>query len=91
MTATNEQREAWAYAQAMGAIDLLMGMEPEAAKDSTAGLLLSGLAAATNDYEQMRFPLGNPTPEEAAAFRREQQEPSHDQTDSSQDLAASGV
>lgn len=45
-----------AYHYAMQAISRLMRL-PDAAEDSTAGLLLSGLAQAVDEYEQMRWPL----------------------------------
>lgn len=60
-----------AYASAFLALEILMDFDPKAGEP--AGVLLQGLAAAIEDYEQLRWPLGEPTPEEAAAFRAEQE------------------
>lgn len=52
-------------------ITALVDLDPPA--DSPEGRLLAALAAATQSYERERWPIGPPTPAEAAAFRAEQE------------------
>lgn len=72
-TTERQRREDQGYSYAIVALDLLMSLDPSLSKDEAGGVLLGGLAAAIDDYEQMRWPFAEPTPEEATAFRREQE------------------
>lgn len=54
---------------ALQEIDCLMTLMTDAKEDAE---WLSILARAVEDYEKIHFPIPEPTPEEAAAFRAEE-------------------
>lgn len=60
------------YELAVVALDVLM-MGEEATADSLKGRWLGMLAAAIEAYEKIHFPIADPTPEEARAFRDSQE------------------
>jgi antitoxin component HigA of HigAB toxin-antitoxin module len=61
-----------AHAAALAEAEQLMHADPP--RDTDEGRRLLELAEAIEAYERIRWPMPDPTPEEAAAFRREQEE-----------------
>lgn len=65
------------YRAEMRELGRLMHMDP--LKITAAELArIDGLAIRCEAYERVHFPIEKPTPEEAAAFRREQEETPRD-------------
>ena len=71
--AATENPVAALYEAALSVVDGLMRLDPP--KDSPHGRLLLSLARAIEEYEEEELVLPEPTPEEAAAFRRDQETP----------------
>lgn len=59
------------HARVLDVIATLVELDPPA--DSPEGRFLVSISAAAAEYERWRYPIGAPTPEEAAAFRAEQE------------------
>ncbi len=67
------------HTEALEEIARLMYADPS--PKSFDGNTLRILAKAVEEYENIHFPIGAPTPAEAAAFRAEQEQCPHDEHD----------
>ena len=60
------------YRRALAELDRLMDADP-AARDTAEGARLLALATEIEAYEKIHFPIREPTPEEAAQFRADEE------------------
>jgi HTH-type transcriptional regulator/antitoxin HigA len=59
------------HTRALAELERLMDADPSA--DSTEGARLEALAAEIESYEEIHFRIPEPTPEEAAQFRADEE------------------